>query len=55
MFFRRKKKWHDPTHGRIDRDIQEFVDIMKPNSLGQRNAIEITLQDKRNRGEAFDE
>ena len=37
----------DPTHGRIDKDIQDQVDEMDPESLGQRVAIENTLQDRR--------
>jgi hypothetical protein len=37
----------DPTHGRIDRDIQWHVDDMKPFSIGQRVAMEQTLQDRR--------
>lgn len=41
--------WRDPTHGRIDRDIQEQVDEWNPGSLGQRVAIENTLQERRNR------
>lgn len=41
------KEWHDPTHGKIDRDIQETVDKMFPISLAQRIAMENTLQDKR--------
>lgn len=42
---------HDPTHGRIDRDIQEAVDAWGPKSLGQRVAIENTMQARRDRGE----
>lgn len=42
---------HDPTHGRIDRDIQAAVHAMGPDSLGQRVALENTLQAKRDRGE----
>jgi hypothetical protein len=41
--------WHDPTWGRIDRDIQQLVDEMEPESLGQRVAMENTLQERRNR------
>ena len=41
--------WHDPTWGRIDRDVQEYVNRMEPESIGQRVAIENTLQNKRNR------
>ncbi|MFT4281205.1 hypothetical protein [Microbacterium sp.] len=40
---------YDPTHGRIDKDIQERVDEMKPTSLGQRVAMEATLQERRDR------
>lgn len=39
----------DPTHGRIDMDIQKYVDEMKPKSLAQRVAIENTIQDHRDR------
>lgn len=39
----------DPTHGRIDRDIQEQVDAMHPRSLGSRVAMENTLQERRDR------
>lgn len=42
--------WRDPTHGRIDRDIQEYVDEMNPTGVAQRVAIENTLQSKRDRG-----
>lgn len=38
----------DPTYGKIDRDIQWSVDDMRPVSLGQRVALEDTLQNKRN-------
>jgi hypothetical protein len=38
----------DPTHGRIDKDIQEKVEDMNPTSLGQRVAMENTLQNRRN-------
>lgn len=41
----------DPTHGRIDQDIQKYVDRMNPSSLGQRVAMETTLQEKRDREE----
>ena len=34
----------DPTHGRVDRDIQWYVERMKPGSLGQRVAMEDSLQ-----------
>lgn len=40
----------DPTHGRIEADIRQNVDGMSPTSLGQRVAIENTLQDRRDRG-----
>lgn len=39
----------DPTHGRIDHDIQWQVEAMNPSSLAQRTALEETLQNKRNR------
>lgn len=39
----------DPTHGRIDRDIQQQVAAMDPTSVGQRVAMENTLQRKRQR------
>lgn len=39
---------HDPTHGRIDRDIQQTVDEMNPPTLGSRVAMENTLQERRN-------
>lgn len=38
---------HDPTHGRVDKDIQEGVDALQPSTLGQRVAIEQTLQERR--------
>jgi hypothetical protein len=41
--------WHDPTHGTVDRDIQERVDTMNPTSRGQRVAMESTLQGDRDR------
>jgi hypothetical protein len=44
----------DPTHGRVDRDIQAAVEEMRPTSLGQRVAIENTLQDRRRRGRPLD-
>jgi hypothetical protein len=44
----------DPTHGRIDLDIQDAVDEMRPTSLAQRVAIENTLQDRRRRGRPLD-
>lgn len=37
----------DPTHGRIDKDIQDQVDEMEPRSLGARVAMENTLQERR--------
>lgn len=43
----REEVFADPTHGRIDRDIQDQVDEMNPTSLGQRVAIENTIQDRR--------
>lgn len=44
-------EWIDPTHGRIDRDIQEFVEAeFRPDNVGVRVALENTLQEKRNRG-----
>lgn len=39
----------DPTHGRIDQDIQDLVEEMNPTSLGARVAMENTLQERRNR------
>jgi len=44
---KRDQVWHDPTNGRIDRDIQEAVDQMEPTDTAQRVAIENTLQIKR--------
>lgn len=41
----------DPTHGQIDEDIQTYVAEMEPASLGQRVAIQRTLQDKREDGD----
>ena len=41
---------HDPTYGQIDFDIQDHVDGLNLTSLGQRVAIERTLQDWRNDG-----
>lgn len=38
---------YDATHGRIDADIQRGVDEMNPASLGQRVAMENTLQERR--------
>lgn len=48
-------KWHDPTHGRIDRDIQDKVEDWFGPDLGvaQRVAIENTLQNRRDRGESI--
>lgn len=40
----------DPTHGRIDEDIRRHVDGMRPTSLGQRVALENTLQRLRDDG-----
>lgn len=44
-------EWQDPTHGRIDRDIQEHVDrLIEPSeSNAVRAAMENTLQAKRDR------
>lgn len=44
--------WHDPTYGRIDRDIQDKVAAYYGPDLGlaQKVAIENTLQDRRERG-----
>lgn len=40
----------DPTYGRIDRDIQWFVnDIIRPSSLAVRTVAEINLQARRDR------
>lgn len=44
-------RWYDPTHGQINRDIQLHVELMHPADIGQRTAIENTLQEKLNRGE----
>lgn len=46
--------WHDPTHGRIDRDIQDNVEaqfgpFVTSAERAQRVAIENTMQDRRNR------
>lgn len=41
----------DPTHGQIDRDIQDQVDEMRPRNIGQRVTIERTLQDRRDKGD----
>lgn len=40
----------DPTFGRIDPDIQQAVEAMKPASTGSRVALENTLQARRDRG-----
>jgi hypothetical protein len=40
----------DPTHGRIDQDIQQAVEDMHPTSLGQRVALENTMQNRRDAG-----
>lgn len=44
----------DPTHGRIDKDIQEAVEEMSPRNLGQRVALENTAQNKRDMIEGTD-
>jgi len=41
----------DPTHGQIDRDIQAYIEEMNPTSVGQRVAMERTLQNRRDRGD----
>lgn len=41
----------DPTHGRIDRDIQAYVNGMNPTDVAQRTAMENTIQAKRDSGE----
>ncbi len=41
-------KRYDPTYGRIDFDIQDYVEEMEPKNLAQRVALENTLQDRRN-------
>jgi hypothetical protein len=42
----------DPTYGRIASDIQEWVEReWKPSSLGQRVALENTIQAHRDRGD----
>jgi hypothetical protein len=48
-----KHYWHDPTHGRVDRDIQDRVTEVYGNDfpVGQRVAIENTLQNYRDRGD----
>lgn len=45
----RRKAPPDPTHGRIDRDIQTAVDQWGPGSLAQRVAVENTMQADRDR------
>lgn len=46
-----RSEWiNDPTHGQIDGDIQKYVAGMEPSSLGQRVAVERTLQSRRDRG-----
>jgi hypothetical protein len=42
-----KLPWHDPTHGRIDRDIQEYVNELSPRNIGSWMAIANTLQTRR--------
>lgn len=44
--------WHDPTHGQVDRDIQDKVTERYGNDLplAQRAAIESTLQGRRDQG-----
>jgi hypothetical protein len=44
--------WHDPTHGRIDRDIQDMVTARYGDrlTLTQREAIESTVQGRRDQG-----
>lgn len=42
----------DPTHGRIEKDIQDQVEEMRPYTLGQRVALENTLQSMRDRERA---
>ena len=45
-------EWVDPTYGRIDRDIQDFVEAeFKTTNVGTRVALENTLQAKRDRGQ----
>ena len=43
--------WHDPTHGQIDHDIQNHVNNLEPGTLGQRAALEHTLQRLRDSGQ----
>lgn len=47
--------WHDPTHGRIDRDIQDKVAAAYgPDlSVAEKVAIENTLQTRRDRGQSI--
>jgi hypothetical protein len=45
--WRADKNFRDPTYGRIDRDIQEAVDEWGPRDIGQRVAVENTLQARR--------
>lgn len=43
--------WHDPTYGRIDRDIQEWTERNFPGiSIGTRVAIENNAQRLRDQG-----
>jgi hypothetical protein len=44
----------DPSHGTIDADIRAYVQAMEPSSLGQRVAIEQTLQNRRDRGDTLE-
>lgn len=46
-------RWRDPTYGRIDRDIQEAVDEWVPRNIGQRVAVENTLQEQRDRRASY--
>lgn len=39
----------DPTYGRIDRDVQWHVQDIGPSSLGQRVAMENTIQRSKDR------
>jgi len=45
--------WSDPTHGTVDLDVQIAVDQMRPNSLGQRVALERTAQDRKDAGKRW--
>lgn len=48
---RKDPEWRDITFGTVDRDIQEYVRKNYAGlALGQRTAIEETLQKKRNEG-----